>query len=97
VTFEWFNANGELIGSGATIEVTPGSPACFRVIGTDAIGCQADEIVCLTPTFFDLDLTDDHFICLGDVTVLTVTDFNNQQLEFEWSPTNLILSGQGTS
>lgn len=97
VTFEWFNANGELIGSGATIEVTPGSPACFRVIGTDAIGCQADEIVCLTPTFFDLDLTDDHFICLGDVTVLTVTDFNNQQLEFEWSPTDLILSGQGTS
>jgi gliding motility-associated-like protein len=87
VTFEWFNAEGVLIGQGDSIQVTPGSPACYQVIGTEPLGCQADGIVCLTPTFFDLDISNTQHICLGESIEICVTDNNNQDLDYLWSPT----------
>ncbi len=86
VTLEWFNAAGEKIGDGPTVDVTPGTPACYKVIGTDQLQCQVDEIVCLTPTFFDLNITNDQQICLGEEVTIAVTDNNGQNLSYLWAP-----------
>ncbi|HUR31651.1 MAG TPA: gliding motility-associated C-terminal domain-containing protein, partial [Saprospiraceae bacterium] len=89
VTFQWLNADGDTIADVPIVEVTPGSgPVCYRVIGTEIVsGCQDQEIVCLTPTFFSLDISDDQNICLGESIGLSVTDNNNQNLSYMWFPT----------
>ncbi len=74
VTFEWYNANDELIGTGNSVQVSPEAPACFYVIGTDPLGCQASDTVCLTPSFIDISVTtEDQQFCAGDQAVLTAS------------------------
>ena len=99
VTFEWFNSNDELIGQGPSVPVTPGSgPACFYFIATETISlCEVSDTACLTPTFFDLDITDDQNICLDDSITLCVTDNAGQDLDFIWSPIELISHGGVTA
>ncbi len=97
LTYQWFNSSGELIGEGLTVPVAPHDPACYEIIATDQIGCQGNEIICLTPTYFDLDITSSQSVCLGEEPTITVTDHNNQDLNYTWAPSELIGSGQGTS
>lgn len=97
VDYEWFNLAGELIGEGPNVDVTPGVPTCFYVIGTDEIGCQVSDTVCLTPTFFNVSITGDQGICLGEEIQICVTDLNNQNLNYQWSPAEEILAGHGTN
>jgi gliding motility-associated-like protein len=94
VTFEWFNANNELIGTGNTIDVTPGSEACFHVIGTDPLGCQAADTVCLSPTFFSLTITtDDEEFCDDGSAVLNVNPIDG--VTYQWFDPNNVLVGTG--
>jgi PKD repeat protein len=86
MTYQWVNSTGDTIGEGSTILVTPGSVSTYQVIGTDSIGCQLDEAVTLTPTFFNIDVTDAQIICLGGEATLCVTDNNNQNLSYTWVP-----------
>lgn len=92
VTFEWFNANDELIGTGGSIQVTPGSMSCYYVIGTDPLGCQASDTVCLTPVNFDVSISGDESVCLGDPATIMVTDNAGQNLSYSWSPGGAITS-----
>ena len=97
VTLEWFNENGELVGQGASVQVTPGSgPSCFTLLGTDAVGCEDTAAVCLTPTFFDLDISGDQSICLDETVEVFVIDHLGQDLDFLWSPIESIISGAAT-
>jgi len=82
----WLNAAHDTIGEGPSIQVTPGTPSCYQVIGTDTLGCQANESVCLTPTFFNTTVTGTQVICLGGETTLCVTDNGNQNLSYTWIP-----------
>jgi len=86
IDFVWLNSNHDTIGEGPSIMVTPGTPSCFQVIGTDTLGCQADESVCLTPTFFNVEISGSQTICLGQDATLCVTDNNNQNLSYTWMP-----------
>lgn len=97
ITYEWFNLQGDLIGQGPTVDVTPGVPSCYYVRGTDDIGCQVSDTVCLTPTFFNVSITNDTGVCEDEEVQLCVTDLNNQNLTFQWSPAEEVLTGQGTS
>jgi len=98
VTFEWFNANPDLIGTEPSVDVAPGTPACFTVIGTDSLGCQNKDSVCLTPTFFDLSISGDESICLDEQVTLCVTNnIPEQDLMYSWTPIESIVSGAGTS
>ncbi len=93
VTYEWFNADGDLIGTSKCIDVTPGSATCYAVIGTDALGCQESDLVCLTPVYFQINAGPDQSICLGDSATLTVTGMTG--LTYEWFDENDILVGTG--
>jgi len=94
VTFEWYNANDELIGTTASIEVTPGAPTCFHVIGTDPLGCQAADTVCLNPSFLTIDASsEDENFCIGDSATLSVTPVSG--VTYEWFDANNQLVGTG--
>lgn len=94
LTYQWFNANDELIGTEATIPVTPGSPACFHVIGTDPLGCQAADTVCLNPTFITVNVSsDDEDFCIGDSATLSVT--SPTAISYEWFDANNQSIGTG--
>ncbi|MEO6132993.1 MAG: gliding motility-associated C-terminal domain-containing protein, partial [Saprospiraceae bacterium] len=87
VTFEWFNDKNESIGVEPFISVVPSKPTCYRVVGTDPLGCQNDSTVCLNPTFFSLDITNDQSICLDDeVTVSVINNIPGQNLSYSWLP-----------
>ncbi|MEP6794508.1 MAG: gliding motility-associated C-terminal domain-containing protein [Saprospiraceae bacterium] len=86
VSFAWFNEAGDTIGTEASIDVTPGSHACFRVVGTDPLGCQNDSTVCLTPTFLSLGITGGQGICLGESATICVTNNHPEQnLNYQWN------------
>ncbi len=86
VTFAWFNEVGDTIGTEASIDVAPGLPACFRVVGTDHLGCQSDSIVCLTPTYLNLGITGGQGICLDGEATICVTNLNTEQnLNYLWN------------
>ncbi len=86
IMFTWLDANMNVIGEGSDIDVTPGAHSCYQVVGTDSLGCQAKENVCLTPTFFNVGITGTQTICLGEQATLSVTDNNNQNLSYTWIP-----------
>lgn len=88
VTFEWFNAGGTSIGTGESVDVTPGIATCFRVIGTDTLQCESDEIVCLSPTTFNPLITDNQLICLEEQVSIAVTGEVGQNVTYLWSPGN---------
>ncbi|MEO5905346.1 MAG: gliding motility-associated C-terminal domain-containing protein, partial [Saprospiraceae bacterium] len=96
VTFEWFNSSDVLVGEGPTVDVTPGSPTFFVLIGTDPLGCQNSDTVNLTPVFFDLTISGDQNICLEENTIVTITDNNDQNLMYTWYPIETIVAGAGT-
>ncbi len=93
VSYEWFNANNQLIGTESCIEVTPGAAACFVVIGTDLLGCQDADTVCLNPIYFQINAGADQTICLGDSAMLMATGVGG--LTFEWFDADDILIGSG--
>ncbi|HQW02504.1 MAG TPA: gliding motility-associated C-terminal domain-containing protein, partial [Saprospiraceae bacterium] len=85
VTFEWYNANNELIGTGPTIEVTPGVFSCYHLIGTDPLGCQASDTVCLSPTYFEVNISSaGEDFCLGENTTLTASTTSVNGVTYEW-------------
>lgn len=90
ISFQWVNSAGDTIADNAVVEVTPGmGPACFELIGTEDIsGCQANEAICLFPTFFALNISGDQSICLDEVVNIVVTDNSQppQVLTYLWSP-----------
>src|SRR6185295_14037428 len=87
IDFIWLNGTTlDTIGQGPTIQVTPGEHSCYRVVGTDSLGCQASEIVCLTPTYFNLGINNGQTICVGEDATICVTDNNNQNLSYTWVP-----------
>lgn len=95
VTFAWFDLAGVALGSGASLVVMPDTPSCYYVIGTDAIGCQASDTVCLTPVILSVS-PEDQATCLGDPVSISVTALNGLGLTYDWFPDTGILSGDGT-
>jgi gliding motility-associated-like protein len=95
VTFEWFSSTGESIGTGPSVTVTPEAFTCYHVIGTDALGCQAADTVCLSPTYFELTIsTDDEMFCDDEGATLTVNAIDG--VTYAWFDENNLPIGTGT-
>jgi len=95
VSYEWFDMDGNPVGGGPQIEVTPEGPTCYVLIGTDAIGCQESDTVCLTPVILSIS-ADNQGTCLGDPVTITVTVTNGTGVTYDWFPDTGIVSGDGT-
>mgnify|MGYP000937907441 CR=1 FL=1 len=86
VTYAWFDDQNNPVGTGLTITVSPADPTCYHVIGTDALGCQDADTVCVNPVYFNLSISGDAGVCLGDAATISVTDNAGQNLTYIWSP-----------
>ncbi len=98
ISFEWFDENGNSIGTGASIDLSPSEQTSYMVTGTDPYGCSKDASITLTPTFFNLTYSNDEGICVGDEVELSVTNNDpNQDLTYSWTPTDGILTNPDSS
>ena len=91
--YKWLDLDGNVIEEGSVLMVTPDTVTSYVLMGTDGFGCSKMDTITLSPTFFDLELSPDTIICLGDTISIGVMNFDTSQvLLFEWGPPNLILS-----
>ena len=99
VSFQWFNVNDELIGEGVSVDVTPGTVACYYVIATELVSqCQVSDTACLTPTFTSFSISDDQTICVEDSIELFLTDnLGHDSLTYIWSPIEFLTGGVTSS
>ncbi len=65
----------------------PNVLSCYHVVGTDALGCQDSDTLCVNPVSFDVSIAGDEGICLGDEATITVTNNSGQTLNYIWEPT----------
>jgi gliding motility-associated-like protein len=91
LTYEWFTAEGESLGSGS-VTVSPMDETDYIIIGTDSFGCSKDDTITLNPTFFAISMSSDTTICKGDTISISVSNLDpTQDLEYLWSPEEFII------
>jgi gliding motility-associated-like protein len=84
--YTWYTSGGAVIGTGPEITVQPEEETTYILEGQDIYGCEVQTTVTLTPTFFDLTITDDQLICVGETVTLSVTNNTAQNLTYQWIP-----------
>jgi gliding motility-associated-like protein len=88
---EWFNEDNELIGEDFVITYLPEGDELLTVIGFNAGGCFDTAMIQLTEYRFDLTLNVPEIVCVGDDTVISVTDNTNSNLTYVWTPEGSIV------
>lgn len=85
--YTWFNTQGSVIGTGPQITLQPNVMTTYIILGRDVFGCEVQTTVTLSPTFFNLTVTSDQRICLGETTVIGVQNNDpSQTLTYLWTP-----------
>ncbi len=76
------------------IRVEPGSDQVYTVqITNNTLGCMLEEQVRVSVSEFDLTISADQTICLGESIELSVTNNDTTVLDFRWSPEESIIEG----
>jgi gliding motility-associated-like protein len=96
VEYVWY-LNGVQIGTGAVITVEPQVETTYVLEGTDIYGCEVQQTVTLSPTFFDYNVSGDQVICEGETTVLSVTNNTPEVLNYLWTPPDGIIGANNQS
>ncbi|MEO5582951.1 MAG: PKD domain-containing protein, partial [Saprospiraceae bacterium] len=99
VTFEWFAPNGTKISGTDTVTVSPVQKTIYKVTGTDENGCKRGDSVSVDPAKIIIDAQAGFgLLCSGDSIKLQVVGSNpGQELTYQWTPANLIISGANTA
>jgi gliding motility-associated-like protein len=84
LAYEWFDENDMSIGSGQSINVLPDSAACYYVVGTDTLGCQDADTVCVEQVGLSLDIEGDEVACYGDQVTLEVLNPEGLDVTYFW-------------
>ena len=92
LTYEWFDENDELVGTGESIKVDPEGKICYYAVGTDTMGCQDADTVCVETVDFDVTIQADDIVCFGDEVTLEVLNPNELNLSYLWIETGEITS-----
>ncbi len=70
----------------------------YYVLVTDEYDCVDSDSILVYNRQIDVDVNQTAILCAGDTTTLEAFNFNaNDELTYEWSPSNDILTGQGTT
>ncbi|MEM9822802.1 MAG: PKD domain-containing protein, partial [Bacteroidota bacterium] len=88
----------QTLGDSATIEVTPIGMSTYYLLARDSIGCVAFDSVSILGRGINVATQDIALLCQGDSLEIAVNNLDmDDQLTYQWSPSNLILSGQNTA
>ena len=97
VMFEWFNSDNENIGTTASITVNPEGMQTYTVMATDPSGCGDVAEITVMPYILDVTIEAPTLLCEDEEGVITITNNDDsQQLMYQWSPTDQIVSGANT-
>lgn len=72
----------------------------LKTVYSDINGCEAIQTNTIQVRIYDMEISGPDIICENAETVLEWIDknpLNNPDYSFEWSPADLVVSGQGTS
>lgn len=82
----------------AEVIVSPEDESVYFVQITDDFGCQIQEEIHVFGAAIRVELEGFVTLCLGDTTQLEVVNLSTEQdLMYQWSPENFILSGANTA
>ena len=98
-TYEWFDADGNLIGTGQTIDLPVGiDPEQIAVVASNAFGCTLTDSFTVAGDPLEVDTNPiSTTACIGADTPLDGLINNpNPDYTWDWMPDSLIASGDGT-
>lgn len=83
--------------SDSTLTITPTEPTMYYVMVSNTL-CDKIDSVFVDFVSASLSYSGNTNLCLGESTTITVTNSNPDiSFAYAWSPSNIILSGQGTN
>lgn len=96
-TLTWFDANGNQMGTGNTINVPAGTgTTTYKVVASDGSSCTAEKTVTVEPGTLDisLDINNPSFACSEvPVTWAVLNNANVPNVSYAWSaPSGVILT-----
>jgi len=88
---------GTVLSNDSNLVDSPILPTTYYIMA-DYLSCQAIDSVTVVPEEFSVSLSDDLFLCLNETGTLTATNlFPQYDIDYDWSPNEAIVSGDGTS
>ncbi len=104
VTIEWFDEDGNSIGTGNSVNVTPADTTCYTAVATDSLGCTEEVEVCVNVvgpmetriTVFDdpNDQGPDDAFCPDEEGMIVIEDIDDDQdFTYMWGPDECIEDG----
>lgn len=96
-TLTWFDANGNQLGTGNTVNVPAGTgTTTYKVVASDGSNCTAEKTVTVEPGTLDisLDINNPSFACSEvPVTWAVLNNGNVPNVSYAWSaPTGVIVT-----
>jgi len=100
-TYEWFDADGNLIGSGPNVTLPVGvDPSEITVVASSAEGCTSESSFMASGEPLNIETDPNLMIvaCANEEAPLDGLIMNpNPNYTYDWMPDNLIASGDGTA
>jgi gliding motility-associated-like protein len=101
LTYRWTNRVGQVLGTTASISVSPAASETYFLAATNAAGCTERDSVRVTNNDAAVTLQTPNSSSINQCTatninVVTVNGRPNDQLTFTWSPAANIVSGGAT-
>jgi gliding motility-associated-like protein len=96
VTYEWKNASGNVLSSTKNVAVVINEPSVYVVKITDIYGCIDTDTIAARPFVFDFDIKVADSICINENTTITLDIQNPLDYTYQWSPSDVVISGANT-
>jgi gliding motility-associated-like protein len=86
--FEWFDENGDLLGSGSPYSFFPDSAMQLTLIAANQAMCTDTATFSVTPYLFDGEIIGDDFVCVNELFQLQIinTEDTLQNFNYTWVP-----------
>ncbi len=94
VDIEWFDQDGNSVGTGFSIVVQPAGMLTYTAVATDASGCADQAEITIMEYILDVTIDAPNLICENDEGMISITNNDpDQMLTYSWAPQEAIVSG----
>ncbi len=93
--FQWTDANGNILGTGEELTVSPTGDASYILSGVNQNGCPGSTTITLMESIIDVSIQGDEIACTNAQNVLSAIS-SQDNLTYEWQPANVIVGDNTT-
>ena len=97
LTYEWTDSQGNSIGNTSSTSVIVNGETTYYLDVKDSFGCEIRDSVKVSAFAFDYTIISDGGLCYDNDNTIKVNINNPSEYNFTWSPSDKIISGQGTN